>query len=201
MNELDTKSMESLAAWVGTLGNEVGRLATVLESQQLPRAERQVAARCLDYWNRSAHLEVEGIQELLLIDVALVFRTLADFAIVKPGEPESPGVPAEEEGSKPESDNVLGELSQGAATVRQLLGENYGSLARFASNLHEPVDADRDASAEEPTARNTLIEEARQWAESYEAPRQQVDENALIKVRAFVSNRYLEASTESQLSG
>lgn len=252
MNDLETKSMESLAKWLGTLGDEVGDLATVLESESNPRAARKLAERCLSYWTRSAQLKVDGIDDLLLIDVALVFRTLADFSVIKTStEPGSatalpPEGQAEDAVSEPalgdtvesevyglvngeksldaeslagesgstqsesaqgqvpepelvaeqpgESD-ILERLSRGAATVRQLLGDDYGSLARFASNLQDVSNTEGESNMEEAEARSTLIEDARRWAKQYRPPTQRVDDNALITLRAFVQSRYVDPET------
>lgn len=241
MHTQDTESMESLATWVESLGTDVGLLTEVLESSEAPRVSRRLAARCLDYWSQSSELQVAGIEELRLMDVAMVFRALADLSTVRAGVPEAldEGAGNEDkseeqaegaelamsegamsEGAEPEKGEssgsdpgsstepaivqatervtptgaeggdalgVLAHLSEGAVVVRLLLGDDYGRLARFSSDLQERTTAQGEIVSllDDGSARSQLVQTARAWLGDYLPPAREVDDNALIKLRAF----------------
>lgn len=198
MHEQQIERMESLATWVQGLGADVSALAEVLESNRAPTGARQLAGRCLKYWAWSDELGAAGIEDLRLVDLAVVFRTLADFSVVSAdltASEENPGL----EGASSTQEvlpplAIVERLGGGAQTVRELLGEDYGALARFSSDLLEPTAPQGEATdwLENAEVRELLVEKAKKWAAEYLPPAREEDENALIKVRAFFRTKLVE---------
>lgn len=171
MNEVDALAVENFGAWLKNLAEDTRAIADVLADDSVTEDVRKPLAGAVNYLFKSIDLIDDGIEGLGYLDDAFVVRVAARQA--------------QESGELPES---LTQLAQDAKLIGAFLGDLSGRMETFVRGLVDGVVRGRSVSGilEDAAVREEVLGDARGFANRYEAPKFVMDEQALVKLRAFL---------------
>lgn len=167
------KYLDVFPEWLRTLGEDAAALGVV--AQNIPDGDvgRYVVAG-LNYVFKSLDLIADGIDDVGFCDDAFVIRVGAALAVA----------------SDPTADQgIIGRLASEAKQVEEFLEEDYAPLVEYTKGLRKGAARGRsvDEIMNDPTIRQTFVNEVAVWAQEYKVPSFTRDVKTLIKLKAFLS--------------
>jgi uncharacterized membrane protein YkvA (DUF1232 family) len=180
MTDLDTRCLDAFPQWLRSLGEDVGRVAALLQDTTLGEPVRRQAAGAVNYLFKSLDLIPDGIEDLGFIDDAFVLRVAAELA-----RSLDAGVITSD------PSGTLARLADDAALIKEFLGEDYARLERFVTALGHGAARGRsvDDVLAKSEVRTELLGEVQGWTQSYEPPSFSRDAKNLIKLRSFLKTK------------
>jgi uncharacterized membrane protein YkvA (DUF1232 family) len=175
MTPVEIRCLEAFPAWLKSLGDDVQKLAALVEDAALPDAARRGAAVALNYLFKSLDLIPDGLEEIGFVDDAFVFRVAATTVSSSDASADAGG--------------TLTRLSGDAALVQEFLGDVYPRLSAYVGELGKAKVRGRsvDDVLSDATTLGDFVREARQWATGYQPPAFHRDDKNLVKLRSFLS--------------
>ncbi|HEY0463145.1 MAG TPA: YkvA family protein [Polyangiaceae bacterium] len=176
MATLEARCLDAFPDWLRSLADDARALASVLEGEGAPVAQRRSAA-ALNYLFKSLDLIPDGLEDLGFIDDAFVVRAAAD-AVRLDAESELSADPT----------GTLSRLAGEAELIQEFLGSEYGRLTKYVAGLEQSSARGRSVSAilADESVRADFVREVRQWAEGYVVPSFARDQRNLVKLRSFL---------------
>ncbi len=172
MSDLNSRCLDAFPAWLRTLSDDVGALASGLETQSGAAALPLAAG--INYLFKSLDLIPDGIEDLGFIDDAFIVRVCAAAAV--------------ESGA---TGDGLKELASDVDLIKEFMGDDFTRLEKYAASLNTIVARGRSTQkvAEDDATRADVVREARSWASAYEAPTFGRDEKNLVKLKSFLGTK------------
>jgi uncharacterized membrane protein YkvA (DUF1232 family) len=177
--DLDQECLDTFPRWLRSLARDVGALAGLVDSDELPAEARTLVLGALTYLVKSLDLIPDGVEDLGYLDDAFVVRVASALALAEVPEPDREAHP------------VLAGLASDARLIARFLGAQYPRLERYASRLSELSARGRTVQdvLNDSEQRVALVSEVRAWANGYEGPLFQRDARTLIKLSAFLDTK------------
>lgn len=180
--------LDCFAGWLRELGNDVARMAEVLETeaQRAPpstpsadndgrqQASLELIAGGLNYLFKSIDLIQDGIEDVGYLDDCFVLRVSAASAI---------------HGLSVRTPDVE-RLDTDAEVIRDFLGaEDYERLRRYAESTRQLKVRGRTPTeiATLEDVRTSFLGEVRAWVRDYQAPSFSREETTLTRLRSFLA--------------
>lgn len=172
MSEVDDRAMAAFGSWLGSLASDAQLLSDAVADTNIDRGVRAPLAAALNYLFKSLDLIDDGIEGLGFLDDAFILRIACQKA--------------QAAGTLPAS---LESLSSDAALIDDFLAELSSRMHAFVTGLASGIVRGRsvDAILDDATVREDMLGDVLAWANRYKAPSFQMDENNLVKVRAFLA--------------
>ena len=172
MSDLNTRCLDAFPGWLRGLSDDVGVLASALESQSGDPALPLAAG--INYLFKSLDLIPDGIEDLGFIDDAFIVRVCAARAVAA--------------GS---AGDELKRLAGDVELIQEFLGDDFARLEKYVTSLNTIVARGRATQkiAEDDAVRADVVREARSWASGYEAPTFGRDEKNLVKLKSFLATK------------
>lgn len=172
--------LDACAKWLQDLADDAVALASLLNAESIPESARRYVAGSLNYLWKSLDLIPDGVEDLGYLDDAFVMRVAAKLAIDE--------APAAREA---DIRGLLARLADEAAVAKQVLGDDYGRLAKYVRSLQKGAARGRtvDEVVTNPAERAALVRDVHGWAKQYAVPAFHRDEKNLIKLRSFLSSK------------
>jgi uncharacterized membrane protein YkvA (DUF1232 family) len=170
-DDVDDRALAAFGGWLSSLAADAELVSGVVGDANYPPEVRTPLAGALNYLFKSLDLIDDGIEGLGFMDDAFILR----FAARKAGAV----------GELPE--NLAG-LAEDAGLVSEFLGELSPRLEAFVSSLEASTVRGRSVEAILIDAQvcEEMLGDVRAWGNRFEAPRFVMDENNLVKLRAFL---------------
>lgn len=172
MSEVDVQAIETLGAWLKSLGSDTNSIASVVADESVAEAVRRPLAGSLNYLFKSLDLIDDGIEGLGFMDDAFVIRIAVSNA--------------QAAGSLPES---LVPLATDAQLIREVLGDLSTRLDGFVRSLESGVVRGRsvDDIVGDASIREEFVGEVVGWTSRFSPPAFVMDEQGLVKLRSFLA--------------
>jgi uncharacterized membrane protein YkvA (DUF1232 family) len=172
MTDVEQAAIDTFGKWLRELASDASTVADAVADESVPASVKRPLAGSLNYLFKSLDLIDDGIEGLGFLDDAFVLRVAADQA--------------KNSGSLPEG---LGSLAEDAELIREALGDLYARLDKFVASLVDSSVRGRSVEAivNETEVREGLLGDVRGWASRYTAPAFVMDEQGLVKLRAFLA--------------
>lgn len=172
MSDEGEREIEAFGKWLASLAGDTKAVADVVSDEAIPAELRRPLAGSLNYLFKSLDLIDDGIEGLGFLDDAFVLRVAASHA-TKSGE-------------LPEA---ISNLASDAHLIEEFLGDLFGRLDTFVSNLVDGSVRGRSVSqiVEDAAVREEMLADVRGWANRYAPPKFVMDEQALVKLRSFLN--------------
>lgn len=170
--DVDALCLETFPTWLKSLGDDVAAMAEALGAEQ-PEGARRAIASGLNYVFKSLDLIPDGIDDIGYLDDAFVIRIACAQAMA--------------EGASAEGAARVAALAGEAALVRDFLGDDYGRLEGYVSNLKRGAARGRsvDDILSDAAVRGEFVADVQGFARSYTTPTFAREAKNLIKLRAF----------------
>lgn len=171
MSEVDAVAVEKFGTWLKSLAEDSRAIADVLADDSVALDVRRPLGGAVNYLFKSLDLIDDGIEGLGYLDDAFVLRVAAGHA--------------KQAGQLPEA---LAQLAEDALLIEEFLGDLSGRLQSFVRGLPDAVVRGRSVAGilEDAAVREEALGDVRGFASRYQAPQFVMDEQALVKLRAFL---------------
>jgi uncharacterized membrane protein YkvA (DUF1232 family) len=179
MRESEPNYLERFAVWLKDLGDEVDKLARLVEDAELPVATQRVVIGAGNYLFKALDLVPDGIDDIGYLDDAFVLRVSAAQALA-----EGDGAP----GRLPdEAQLTLQRLAAETDLVQSFLDRDYPRLHQYVLGLGKAPVRGRSAAdiVQNPALRTAFLQDIRNFCRTYKAPRFIQEARTLVKLRAF----------------
>jgi uncharacterized membrane protein YkvA (DUF1232 family) len=176
MSNVNERCLESFPAWLRTLGTDAEKLLELLAAPKLSENARRIAAGGINYLFKSLDLVPDGIDDIGYLDDAFVMRVTADLMTHE-----------DTSGLSTEQLRDLGKLANDCELIRAYLGDDYGRLEAYVTNLKRGSARGRtvDDIVTDREVQNDFSQDVRSFSKGYQSPGFAREEKNLIKLKAF----------------
>ena len=176
MTEDEAKFLDAFAAWLRSLGDDVGQIGQVVAVRDLSDPARRALAGSLNYLFKSLDLIPDGIDDIGYLDDAFVLRCASDQAVRE-----------DISALSPELLRDLNRLAEDAELIRAFLGSDFARLDDYVKGLRKGAARGRsvdDIVTDEGT-QSDFLSDIGGFARAFTPPGFSREEKNLIKLRAF----------------